>query len=242
MKILNTILNLLLPPRCIKCGKILSTRNGLCPECFDKIRFISAPMCHRCGHPFTGDVNLKFGAVQYCGECLQKKHFLFELQRSAFIYDDESKNLILDFKFRDKTGYAETLAAILYSAGADIWKENPDLIIPVPIHRLRLLQRRYNQSALLADCLAHKTGITSDYSSLIRCRNTIPQVHLSGTARRNNLKQAFEVRKPQNIKNRKIVLIDDVSTTGSTLNECAKVLHRAGAAKIYALTLARTED
>lgn len=242
MKILNAILNILLPPRCIKCGKILAGKNGLCAECFGKIRFISAPLCHRCGRPFLSDNNLKFRAIQYCGECLRKKRFLFEMMRSAFIYDDESKNLILDLKFRDKTGYAETLSGLLYSAGADIWKENPDLIIPVPIHRLRLLQRRYNQSALLADFLAHKTQIPTDCRSLIRCRNTVPQVQLSGKARRNNLKQAFEVMKPQNIKGRKIVLIDDVSTTGSTLNECAKVLHKAGAAKIYALTLARTED
>lgn len=242
MKILNAILNLLLPPRCIKCGKILAAKNGLCPECFAKIRFISAPLCYKCGRPFLSDENIKFGTVQCCGECLQKKRFLFELQRSAFIYDDESKDLILDLKFRDKTGYAETLAGLLYSAGADIWKENPDLLIPVPIHRLRLLQRRYNQSALLADYLARKVNIQTDCNSLIRCRNTVPQVQLSGSARRNNLKQAFEVIKPQNIKGRKIVLIDDVSTTGSTLNECAKVLHRAGAAKIYALTLARTED
>ena len=242
MKILNIVLNLLLPPRCLKCGKILSDKNGLCAECFNKIRFISAPMCHRCGRPFLNDKNLEFGAIQYCGECLRKKRYLFEMQRSAFIYDDASKDLILDFKFRDKTSYAETLAGMLYSAGADIWKENPDLIIPVPIHRLRLLKRRYNQSALLADFLSRKTGISTDYLSLTRFRNTVPQVQLSGSARRNNLKQAFCVTKPQNIKERKIVLIDDVSTTGSTLNECAKALHRAGAAKIYALTLARTDD
>lgn len=241
MGIFTQFLNLLLPPRCIKCGKILSEKNGLCPECFGKIKFISQPLCHKCGRPFLNGTNLKFDGIHYCGACLKQKKFLFEMQRSAFIYDDESKNLILDLKFGDKTAYAETLANIMYTAGNDIWKEEPDLIIPVPIHRLRLLKRRYNQSALLADCLAHKSGIPADFSSLIRYRNTTPQVMLSGNARRNNLKQAFAVKTPQNIKGRKIVLIDDVATTGSTLNECAKVLHRAGAAKIYALTLARTE-
>ncbi len=242
MSILRNFLNIVLPPRCIKCGKILSMHNGLCAECFGKITFISAPMCHRCGRPFTGAADLKFGHIQYCGECLQKKKFLFKLQRSAFIYNDESKNLILDLKFRDNTTAAAVLANLLFTAGTDIWKEAPDVIIPVPIHRVRLIKRRYNQSALLCKYLSPKVGIPADYESLKRCRNTVPQVQLSEMARRNNLKQAFQVAKPQNIEGRKIVLIDDVATTGSTLNECAKVLHKAGAAAVYSLTLARTEE
>lgn len=241
MSLLHKFFNLLLPPRCLKCGKILSEHNGLCAECFNKIRFISAPMCYCCGRPFTNSNNLKFAAKQLCGTCLQKKKHLFALQRSAFIYDDESKKLILDFKFRDRTANAETLANMLYAAGTDIWQQNPDVLIPVPIHRLRLIKRRYNQSAELAKHLSDKIQIPTDFNSLIRCRNTIPQVELSGHARRNNLKQAFAVKYPQNIKGKKVVLIDDVSTTGSTLNECAKALHKAGAAEIYALTLARTE-
>lgn len=236
------LLNILLPPRCIKCGKILSEKNGLCPECFNSINFISAPYCHRCGRPFIKETNLKFATKQYCGACLQKKKFLFDMQRSAFMYDDDSKNLILDLKFRDKTVSAETLANMLYQCGADIWKENPDLIIPVPIHRLRLMKRRFNQSALLVKHLAIKTNIKADYSSLIRRQNTIPQVQLSGTARRKNLKQAFSIKYPHNIKGKKIVLIDDVETTGSTLNECAKVLRKAGAKAVYSITLARAED
>lgn len=242
MNIWQKFLNILLPPRCIKCGTILSSKNGLCAECFAKITFISSPLCRRCGKPFTDAANIKFDTVQYCGQCLQKKKYLFDLQRSAFIYDDFSKALILDLKFRDKTMSAETLANLLYTAGTDIWKENPDMILPVPIHRLRLLQRRYNQSALLCGYLAAKTGIVADYSVLQRCRNTVPQVQLSGAARRNNLKHAFAVVNPQIVKGKKILLIDDVSTTGSTLNECAKVLHKAGAAAVYSLTLARTPD
>lgn len=241
MSLLQKLFNLLLPPRCLKCGKILSARNGLCAECFNKIRFISAPMCYCCGRPFTDTLGVKFAAKQLCGKCLQTKKHLFKMQRSAFVYDDESKDLILDLKFRDKTANAETLANMLYAAGADIWAQKPDVLIPVPIHRLRLIKRRYNQSAELAKYLARKTQIPTDFDSLIRYRNTIPQVELSGQARRNNLKQAFTVKAPQNIKGKKAVLIDDVSTTGSTLNECAKALHKAGVAEIYALTLARTE-
>ena len=242
MHFLQNLINILLPPRCLKCGKILSIRNGLCAECFAKIRFISAPMCSCCGRPFTSAGHLKFARKQMCGACLKKKTHLFTMQRSAFIYDDESKNMILNLKFCDKTTYAETLANFLYSAGMDIWKQNPDFLIPVPIHHIRLLKRRYNQCALLAKYLSDKVSVPTDYRSLIRVRNTIPQIELSGKARRTNLRHAFEVKFPQNIKGKKIVLIDDVSTTGSTLNECAKALKKAGASKIYALTLARTDN
>ena len=242
MLLLQQIINLLLPPRCIKCGKILSSRNRLCAECFNKIGFISAPMCYCCGRPFTGTVGVKFAAKQLCGECLKQQKYLFKFKRSAFIYDDESKNLILDLKFRDKTAHASALADFLYAAGTDIWKEEPNLLMPVPIHRWRLLSRRYNQCALLAHPLAQKTNIPVDCRSLVRLQNTIPQVKLSGNARRSNLKHAFAVKYPQNINGKKIVLIDDVSTTGSTLNECAKVLRKAGATEVYALTLARTDN
>lgn len=242
MKLWQKFLNLLLPPRCIACGKILSEKNGLCPECFGSINFISAPYCHRCGRPFVKENNLKFATKQYCGACLQKKKHLFEMQRKAFVYDDFSKKLILDLKFHDKTVSAETLAGMLYVAGKDIWEQNPDLIIPVPIHHLRLIKRRFNQSALLVKYLARRSGVAADYSSLQRCRNTVPQVSLSGAKRRKNLHDAFAVKYPQNIKGRKVVLIDDVETTGSTLNECAKVLRKAGAKEIYSITLAGTQE
>jgi len=241
MGLWQTFINLLLPPRCIKCGKVLDGHNGLCAECFNKIDFISAPLCYRCGNPFSANAHIKYKAKQCCATCLQKKRHLFALQRSAFIYNDESKDLILDLKFRDKTFAAPILANMLFAAGHDIWEQKPDLIIPVPIHYLRMLKRRYNQSALLVKYLSPRAGVIADYTSLIRQENTIPQVQLSGEARRKNLKTAFKVKYPQNIKGKKIVLIDDVATTGSTLNECAKVLRRAGAKEVYSLTLARTE-
>ena len=237
----RTFINTLLPPRCLKCGKVLSLQNGLCADCFNKIHFISEPICHRCGRPFTSEMHLKSGAKHICGSCLKEKHPLFTIRRSAFMYDDESKNLILDFKFKDKTFYAQTLANMMLIAGKDIWAENPNLIMPVPIHRLRLLKRRYNQSAVLVKYLSAKTGIAADYETLVRHENTVPQVQLSGQARRKNLQKAFAVAAPDKIKGRKIVIIDDVETTGSTLNECAKVLKKAGAAEIYALTAARAD-
>lgn len=239
---LTLLINAILPPRCIKCGQILSERNGLCPECFNKISFVSEPLCVCCGQPFVDEISRQSAVKQKCGNCLKQKRPLFVMRRFAFVYDDESKDLILGFKFLDKTAHAEVLADMLWRAGTDIWRCAPDLLIPVPIHRRRLIERRYNQSALLVKYLARRTNIDADYFSLERCRYTVPQVKLSGNARRNNLKHAFVVCKPENIKGRKIVLIDDVETTGSTLAECAKALKQAGAKEIYALTLARTEQ
>jgi ComF family protein len=237
----QTILNFLIPPRCISCGKILSEQNGLCAECFNKIKFISEPLCQRCGRPLTNSSGLTAGKKYLCATCLREKKPLFTIQRSAYIYDDFSKKIILDFKFRDKTMSAQTLANLLYSAGRDIWKENPDILLAVPMHRIRLMKRRYNQAALLTNKLAEITHIPVDRTALIRTRNTIPQVELSGVARRKNLSSAFAVKLPQNIKGKSVVLIDDVSTTGSTLRECAKVLQKAGASAIYSVTLARTK-
>ena len=241
MKVLEFLINLILPPRCIKCGEVLSERNGLCPDCFAKIDFISEPYCYCCGHPFNENANVKFAAKQICGNCLKEKKPLFKMQRSAFVYNENSKDLIIDFKFHDKTSSAEVLANMLFVAGKDIWAENPDYLIPVPLHKKRLLKRRYNQSALLCKYLSLKTMVPSDYFSLERVINTVPQVSLTGAKRKNNLKKAFALKNPEKFKNKSVVLVDDVKTTGSTLKECAFILKKAGVKNIYSLTLAQTE-
>ncbi|MBR3501275.1 MAG: ComF family protein [Alphaproteobacteria bacterium] len=234
-------INILLPPRCIKCGKILSERNGLCPECYAKIEFISEPYCYCCGHPFADSTGVKFATKQICGNCAKEKKHVFIMQRSAFVYDENSKDLVIDFKFHDKTVSAEVLANMLFVAGKDIWAENPDYLIPVPLHKKRLHSRRYNQSALLCKYLSRKSLVAVDYFSLKRTVNTVPQVSLTGTKRRNNLKKAFVLENSEKFKGKSVVLVDDVKTTGSTLRECALVLRRAGVKNIYSLTLAQTD-
>ena len=242
MNILRFFINLILPPRCLKCGKVLSEHNGLCPQCFNKIDFISEPYCYICGHPFSNLSNTKSGVKQICGNCAKEKKHLFKMQRSAFVYDENSKNLIIDFKFHDKTSSAEVLANMLFVAGKDIWEENPDFLIPIPMHKKRLLKRRYNQAALLCKYLSRKSLVPTNYFSLVRIQNTVPQVSLSGNKRRNNLKNAFAIKNPEKLKDKSVVLIDDVKTTGSTLRECALTLQKAGVKQIYALTLSQTDD
>lgn len=240
MNIFHEVLNFLLPPRCICCGKILSTENGVCPECFNKMTFISFPYCKRCGRPFINSLNIHTDTL--CPNCISDNKPLFRMCRSAVRYDDTSKPAILAFKFMDKTENAKVFAKWLKIAGKDIFNEGADVIIPVPLHYLRLIKRKYNQSALLASELCLLTGLELNTSSLVKHKSTKPQVSFSGKERIKNVKGVFSVKYPQKICGRRIVLIDDVFTTGSTARECANVLLAAGAASVDVLTIARVYD
>ena len=237
MSILKGILNFLLPPRCIGCGKIINDENGLCPDCFNKLTFISAPYCKYCGLPFENiegpDKNMA------CPNCLKQKKRIFRYSRSAIKYESFSKKMILAFKFMDKTENAKIFAKWLKIAGDDIFKSGADVLVPVPLHYKRLVQRRYNQSAILAKELSTLISVPIDIKSLIKHKATKPQVSFTSAGRRKNIKGAFSVKYPDNIKNKRVVLIDDVYTTGSTLTECAKVLLKAGAKSVDTLTIAR---
>ncbi len=230
------LLNVFLPPRCLKCGRIVESGAALCPDCFNEMHFISAPYCQCCGRPFE---NAENNTALLCGECLQKRRKLLRMSRAAFVYNDVSKPLVINLKFHDKTENAGALAQMMYAAGHDIWQASADLIIPVPLHYLRLIKRRYNQAGLLAGYVSRYSGIPVNYDVLCRCRHTRPQVEFSGHARIKNVKNAFAVRHPEKVKGKRIVLVDDVMTTGSTLRECAVVLKKAGAKSVDTLTAAR---
>lgn len=236
MGILYKILNSILPPRCIKCGKILYEEDGLCPDCFNEISFITQPYCQKCGHPFETEPD---GHKMICGACLKTKHRPFRMSRSAFKYDEGSKNLILSLKFMDKTENAKVLARWLRLAGKDIFAAGVDEIVPIPLHYTRLIKRRYNQSALLAKELSKLVRLPVDYDCVERHKKTRPQVEFSGHDRVRNVKDAFRAKHPDKIRGKRIVLIDDVITTGSTLKECALALKRAGAKSVDTLTVAR---
>ncbi len=232
------IINFILPPRCINCGKILNEEDGICSECFQKINFISRPHCERCGLPFTENTKGK----KICGNCLRDKKPVFRLFRSVFMYDDFSKKMVLSLKFMDKTENAKTLGKMMFFSAKDIFKneEKIDVIIPIPLHYKRMLKRKYNQAGLLAKTLGKHSQIAVDYSSVIRAKNNRPQVEFSGKIRHNNVKGVFEVKHPEKIKGKRILLVDDVYTTGSTMKECAKAILKAGAKSVDFVTIART--
>ena len=227
------VLDFIVPPLCPICKKRVLSTHGLCSECFAKIHFICRPYCEICGKPFEFDIPEE----TRCGACC-KKNQIFTKARSAFIYDSFSSKLILPFKHSDHLELTPLLTNLLYHAGTDLFKET-DLIIGVPLHRFRYIKRKYNQADVLAKTLAKKTTIPYHPHILIRKRATISQGHMKAAERKRNVTGAFSIKNHSAIKGKNILIIDDVFTTGATLNECTKILLKNGAAKVFVLTLAR---
>ncbi len=236
MNLFKSLIDIIFPPRCAHCGKIVESAHTLCAKCFDKVDFITSPYCKICGMPFKTESLTPHHLI--CPTCIQKKPPA-RFARSAVSYNDFVRSLLLLFKFCDRTDLRQIFAKWLYYAASDILKEGVDLIIPVPLSYFRLLKRRYNQSALLAGELSKKTGIKADVTNLIKVKHTKPQATLKGKARLNNIRNAYRLKFPEKIKGKRILLVDDVMTTGSTLKECTKTLLKAGAKSVDTLTVAR---
>ena len=234
-KFFKTLLDVFIPPRCLLCGKLVDKHTGLCPECFSEIHFIGPNVCPICGHPHFFDTE-----TGRCPLCINK-HPPFDKVQSAFYYDEFSKHLILPFKHADRTDMAAFLSVLLSQIGTSLI-ESADMIIPVPLHPKRLRYRKYNQSALLALHLAKKSHKTYEPMLLKRTRDTPSQENKTYAQRAKNVKNAFSVSNPDKIQGKTILLIDDVFTTGATLASCALTLKKAGAEKVYCLTLARTRQ
>jgi ComF family protein len=229
-------LDVVFPPLCLSCRVRLSEPHALCSACWSGLGFIDGPQCERCGLPFEIDP----GGETQCGACLASPH-AFDRARSLLRYDDASKPLILAFKHGDRLDQAPGFARWLERAGRPLL-EAADLLVPVPLHRWRLWRRRYNQSALLGQGLARLSGRPQDPFLLQRKRATPSQGRMaSAEARTRNVMGAFRIApgRESEVEGRHILLVDDVFTTGATLDACARVLKRAGAARVDALTLAR---
>src|SRR5258706_1068449 len=232
----HAVLDLLFPPLCMSCRARLFEPHALCAACWSAMSFIDGPLCARCGMPFDIDP----GGETICGPCHAKAPD-FDRARALFRYDDASKALILGFKHGDRLDSAPAFARWLERTGRPLMAE-ADLIVPVPLHRGRLWKRRYNQAAILAKGLARLSSRPHDPLLLHRSRATPSQGEMpSAKARRRNVQRAFAVpvAKAARLNGQNILLVDDVFTTGATLNACAPALKRAGAARVDALTLAR---
>ena len=235
-------IDIVLPPRCLITGEMVDAPGLLAPEFWSKLNFIEAPYCNRCGMPFAfspSGNNVTF----LCGACLDHPP-VFDMARQALVYDDTSRDMVLKFKYADKLHFSKTFALWLKRAGADILPST-DIIAPVPLHRFKLWRRRYNQASLLAGSLAQLTSIVCLPDLLERNRSTKPHKGLTIKERKTNVRGAFAIRErhEKSVRGKNVLLIDDVHTTGATLNECACALFAGGAAKVYALALARvTKD
>lgn len=232
-KISSAILNFLCPPRCPICHNMTEEPHTLCPSCYAKLNFITQPCCEICGRPFEYAGLNKL----ICGKCMKKKP-KFSMARSVLEYTAFSKKLILAFKHGDHLELTPLFAKFMLQADKKIFEE-VDLIVPVPLHWTRLFLRKYNQATLLGRAIGRKRRIPFSEVILKRTRATSSQGHKHRQEREKNVKNAFCVTNPKKVCGKTILVIDDVMTTGATLNECAKTLLKAGAKSVKVLTIYR---
>lgn len=231
-------LDLLLPPVCIGCRLRTGSHGLVCGACFAKIEFIAPPICERLGVPLpfeTGAPALSAAAIA--------SPPVYDRARAVARYSETMRDLVQSFKYRDRQEGLALFGRWLARAGAELLDE-ADLIVPVPLYRSRLWWRRFNQSALLAQRLSRLTGVPADCFVLKRVRRTASQVGLSTEQRKKNVRGAFKVDPARKsvLAGKRVVLVDDVITTGATVEACARVLRRAKAARIDVLALARVVE
>lgn len=230
-------LDLLLPPLCLSCGGMAGNPHGFCAACWGELHFITPPVCAACGIPFDFEVD----ANALCGQCMSEKP-VFTAARAALSYDDASRAVILPFKNRDRTDYVPAFTRLMHSAGKNLLDAS-DVIVPVPLHPLRLFTRRYNQAAMLALGLGKLSKKPVRLDALMRLKATKSQGHLHRSQRKANVARAFALhpRARKSMEGQAVLLVDDVLTTGATANACAKTLLDAGAKEVRVLALARVK-
>lgn len=232
-------LRFVLPVECLSCGTELGADPApcFCSICWQSIRPLQQPACAICDQPFVSPAATTFTPNHHCHHC-QERPPAFQRAWTLFPYLPPLKDAICSFKYRGTYTLAKPLARLMIDALPS--EIDIDMIIPVPLHPTRLREREFNQSLLLADQLGRHLARPVSATSLVRISATDPQTTLTRQARLKNLRKAFAVNRPQDLTGKRILLVDDVFTTGTTLRECAKTLRQAGSGPVFALTLART--
>jgi ComF family protein len=224
------ILDFALPPRCPGCGSVVAEVHDFCAECWTTLEFLGSSGCVTCGLP------LEATDAEECAACLSKTPKIART-RSAVAYGEVPRQLAIRIKYGRKVALARTMArfmAPLIDRGGD-----DRLFVPVPLHRWRLWNRGFNQSALIAKELSRRLGIAADPAALVRWRTTPPLKGMSLSQRQRTVRGAFKVARPDAVSGKTVILVDDVLTTGSTAEACARALRKAGATRIELVTWAR---
>lgn len=233
-------LDLLLPPSCLTCDAPVDAPGRFCPDCFRATAFVTEPFCHRCGVPFTHAGQA--GPARMCHSCRSRPPE-YDCARAALRYDGQATRILLPFKHGDRTEAAAALARLMARSGGALF-QRADLLVPVPLHRRRLVTRRYNQAALLALVLARIAQRPAVPDALRRLRPTVALGDRSAAERAAILDGAIAVRpsRADRIVGRRVLLVDDVMTSGATANACARALRAAGASGVDVLVAARVPD
>jgi ComF family protein len=225
----------LVPPTCPICRRFMQKQHGICGACWQDLNFITGPVCRITGHPMPVDLG-----AQTINLAAQMRPPPYHMARAAFAYDGSAAELIKRFKFRDRVDLADFFAPHMLRCAAEMVQDGV-IYVPVPLHRWRLLARRFNQSAALCRALARLSPYGVETNALRRIRATPHQIGLSRDARRRNLHGAFAVPEKYRprLVGRTVILVDDVLTTGATVEACSKILKAAGVKQVEVLTIAR---
>lgn len=234
----HSLIEFIFPSVCSNCLSPIEISNNICPSCWEDIDFIMPPYCEIKGTPFP--FNIEQGTISASA---LKHPPSYDKARSVALYEGTMRELIHKLKYKDRHELTNLFVNWMKLAGNELLNQT-DIIIPIPLYKTRLWQRRFNQSALLAKRLSKQTNLPYDCSILTRRKKTKSQVGLTAKERQQNLKNAFfiEDSKKELIEDKSILLIDDVITTGVTVNTAASILKHVGASKVYILSLAIVSD
>lgn len=229
------IINLLYPRRCPICEEIIVKKDKICEKCKKEILYLKEPRCKKCSK------EMESGEIEYCYDCTNTNHF-FNKGIATFKHDNNFKKSIYNFKYKNKREYADFYTeAIIKNYKEMIGSWNAEVLIPIPLFASKKVQRGFNQAEILAYKLSVELKIPVDSKLLQRNRNTNPQKELNRIQRVKNVEKAFNLSN-KIVQYRKIILIDDIYTTGATLDSCAKILREAGVKYIYFVTISIGDD
>lgn len=227
----NLLVDLLYPRRCPVCDQIVMPKGELiCPDCIKKLSFVKEPVCKRCGKEVIS------GEAEYCFDCARHKK-TFEYGRALMNYDETARRSVTRIKYQNKREYLDFYGeALCFRYEKQIRRMEAELLVPVPVHPSRKRERGFNQAELLADRIGEGLKLPVCPGALVRNKKTMPQKELSPMERLKNLEQAFGAGCiPRGVGG--VILIDDIYTTGSTIEACARALKRAGVRRVYFLTI-----
>lgn len=218
------------PRRCPVCDGIVRQRGEkICLECMDRLKLLTPPWCMRCGKKVEA-------GEEFCNDCRERTHS-YERGRALYEYDSAAES-IYRFKYGGRREYADFFGEqIADYLGNFIREVHPDGFVPIPLHRRRRARRGYNQAGLLAKAVGQRMGIPVYEHLLVRVRDTVPQKKLNRPERQNNLKKAFNIAR-NDVKLKRVIMVDDIYTTGSTMDEAARTLKEAGVEEVFFIALA----